>query len=95
MSEPDNYEMVSIYHLNPEDQEQLLQEQRECVFNWCTKDEWPMGVIMSFIWSKGRIWMTAGAGSGSDKIYQLRRPQDVQAYRRSITRVRVGGTLRV
>jgi general stress protein 26 len=61
MSEPENYEMVSIYNLNPEDQEQLLNEQRECVFNWCTKDEWPMGVIMSYIWSKGRIWMTAGA----------------------------------
>lgn len=61
MSKPENYEMVSIYNLNPDDQEKLLQEQRECVFNWCTKDEWPMGVIMSFIWSRERIWMTAGA----------------------------------
>ena len=31
MSEqPDNYEMVSIYQLNPDDQEKLLLSQREC-----------------------------------------------------------------
>ncbi len=56
-----NYEMVSIYRLSDEDQEQLLTSHRECVFNWCTKDEWPMGVIMSYIWRKDRIWLTAGA----------------------------------
>lgn len=39
----DNYELVSIYHLNKDDQEQLLMAQKECVFNWCTKDSWPMG----------------------------------------------------
>jgi general stress protein 26 len=56
-----NYELVSVYQLNPEDQEKLLTTQRECVFNWCTKDEWPMGVIMSYIWRKDRIWLTGGA----------------------------------
>ena len=59
-SQPDNYEMVSIYQLNADDQETLLLGQRECVFNWCTRDEWPMGVIMSYIWRKERIWLTAG-----------------------------------
>ena len=57
----DNYELVSIYHLNKDDQEQLLMAQKECVFNWCTKDSWPMGVIMSYMWRDGRIWLTAGA----------------------------------
>lgn len=57
----ESYEQVSIYRLNPDHQEQLLLEQRECVFNWCTKDEWPMGVIMSYIWRKDRVWLTAGA----------------------------------
>lgn len=60
INEIDNYEMVSIYHLNPEDQERLLLTQKECVFNWCTKDEWPVGVIMSYIWRKGRVWLTGG-----------------------------------
>ncbi|MDP7576274.1 MAG: pyridoxamine 5'-phosphate oxidase family protein [Pseudomonadales bacterium] len=61
MSQPDNYEMVSIYQMEPEDQEALLLTQRECVFNWCTRDEWPMGVIMSYIWRNDRVWLTAGA----------------------------------
>ena len=56
-----NYELVSVYRLNPDDQERLLRTQRECVFNWCTRDEWPMGVIMSMLWHEGRVWLTAGA----------------------------------
>lgn len=59
--EIDNYELVSVYRLNEEDQETLLLTQKECVFNWCTKDSWPMGVIMSYIWRDGRVWLTAGA----------------------------------
>jgi general stress protein 26 len=58
---PHNYEMVSIYKLDPDVQEELLSNARECVFNWCTKDEWPMGVIMSCLWKDGRMWLTAGA----------------------------------
>ncbi len=56
-----NYEMVSIYRLGEDVKEDLLANARECVFNWCTKDEWPMGVIMSCLWRKGRMWLTAGA----------------------------------
>lgn len=61
MSEPHNYEMVSIYRLDPDVQEELLSTSRECVFNWCTRDQWPMGVIMSCLWNDGRMWLTAGA----------------------------------
>ena len=53
----DNYEQVSIYRLNPDDQEKLLSIARECVFNWCTRDSWPMGVIMSCLWRDGRVWL--------------------------------------
>lgn len=56
-----NYEQVSIYRLDAAAQEQLLSTVRECVFNWCTRDEWPMGVIMSCVWAKDRLWLTAGA----------------------------------
>ena len=57
----DNFELVSVYQLNPEDQAKLLSVARECVFNWCTRDNWPMGVIMSCLWSQDRLWLTAGA----------------------------------
>ena len=56
-----NYEQVSIYRMDEAAREQLLTTVRECVFNWCTKDEWPMGVIMSCVWADGRFWLTAGA----------------------------------
>ena len=50
-----------MYNLNEEDREKLLSVATECVFNWCTKDSWPMGVIMSCLWRDGRMWLTAGA----------------------------------
>ena len=60
-SDLEDYEMVSIYRLNEDEQEKLLLAQKECVFNWCTKDSWPVGVIMSYVWRRDRVWLTAGA----------------------------------
>ena len=61
MEKAENHEVVSVYRLDPEDQEALMLEQKECVLNWCTRDEWPMGVIHSYIYRKGSVWITAGA----------------------------------
>ena len=58
---PDDYEKVSIYPLDDDVREQLLSTQRECIFNWSTRDGWPMGVVMSCLWRDGRLWLTAGA----------------------------------
>ena len=58
---PHNYEKVSIYPLDDDVREQLLTTQIECVFNWSTREGWPMGVIMSCLWRDGRMWLTAGA----------------------------------
>lgn len=61
MEKAEDHEMVSIYYLDPEDRDALLLEQKECVLNWSTKDSWPMGVVHSYIFRKGKIWITAGA----------------------------------
>ena len=61
MNKAENHEVVSIYTLDDDVREAMLLEQKECVLNWCTKDEWPMGVIHSYIWRKGSIWITAAA----------------------------------
>lgn len=61
MSDLRDYERVSIYTLDPAVQEELLRTQRECVFNWATRDRWPIGVIMSCLWHDGRMWLTSGA----------------------------------
>jgi general stress protein 26 len=59
-SKIDNFEQVSIYYLDDEMRERLLNTHRECVFNWATRDGWPVGVIMSYYWANGRFWLTAG-----------------------------------
>jgi len=56
-----NYEQVSVYGLDDADREALLTAAGECVFNWSTKDGWPVGVIMPFLWRDGKLWLTAGA----------------------------------
>ncbi|MBT3428440.1 MAG: hypothetical protein HN432_17650 [Gammaproteobacteria bacterium] len=61
MDKAEDHEKVSIYQLDDDDRDRLLLEQKECTFNWCTRDEWPMGVIMSYIWRNDRLWLTAGA----------------------------------
>jgi hypothetical protein len=58
---PHDYERVSIYPVDEEVREQLLSSQIECVFNWATRDGWPMGVIMSCMWRDGRMWLTSTA----------------------------------
>jgi general stress protein 26 len=54
-----NYEKVDVYPIDPEEQEKILQEQNECVFCWGTRDHWPVGMIMSYVWRDGRFWLTA------------------------------------
>ena len=55
----DNYEDVTKYDLDPEQEEKLLTTHNECTFIWSNKEGWPVGVIMSYIWRKGRFWLTA------------------------------------
>ncbi len=56
-----DYEAVSTYPLDPDKREELLTTHRECVLMWGTKDGWPVGVIMSYLWAEGRFWLTLGA----------------------------------
>ncbi len=56
-----DYEQVSVYGLDDAAREDLLRTHAECSFNWATKDGWPVGVIMSYLWKDGRFWLTAGA----------------------------------
>ena len=53
-----DYEQVSVYALDDAQREELLRTHVECTFNWSTRDGWPMGVIMSYLWRDGRFWLT-------------------------------------
>ena len=55
------HEVVSIYPFTNDQREELLTKARECVFNWSTRDGWPVGVVHAFVWRNGSGWITCGA----------------------------------
>lgn len=54
-------ETVSQYCLDEADLAQLLENNSECVFMWSTREAWPMGVAMSYLWANDRFWLTLTA----------------------------------
>ncbi len=58
MAEKFDYEDVTVYTLDDEDEEAMLLAQNECTFIWANKEGWPVGVIMSYVWRKGAFWLT-------------------------------------
>ena len=53
-----DHEVVSIYGHSEEDRDKLMTLAPECVLMWATKDGWPVGVVHSFVWRDGKIWIT-------------------------------------
>ena len=58
---PENYEDVTVYGLDDDVERQMLDAQNECTFIWSNKEGWPVGVIMSYVYSEGRFWLTASS----------------------------------
>jgi Pyridoxamine 5'-phosphate oxidase len=88
-----NYEDVTVYGLDVEREQQLVDEQNECTFVWVTSDGSPMAVIMSYLRTDdGTIWMTA---SGQRKrIPAIRRdPRVVVVITSSGTSMKPGKTV--
>lgn len=55
----EGYEDLTRFGLDDDEVAALCAEQNECVFNWSTKDGWPVGVVMSYIRrDDDRIWLT-------------------------------------
>lgn len=70
-----NYEEVAQFTLDQDECERLLKAQTECTFIWRTADGWPLGVIMSYVWRDGKLWMTAS--SQRPRIAAVRRDDRV------------------
>jgi hypothetical protein len=54
----DSYEDVSVFTLSNERERALLDAQTECCFMWTTKSGDPVGVIMNFVATDDRFWIT-------------------------------------
>ncbi|MEZ5407112.1 MAG: pyridoxamine 5'-phosphate oxidase family protein [Acidimicrobiales bacterium] len=56
-----DYEDVTAFDLDGATEEQLLGAHNECTFIWANAEGWPVGVIMSYVWRRGRFWLTASS----------------------------------
>ena len=54
----DSYEDVSMFALDDEREQVLLDAQTECTFMWSTATGDPVGVIMNFVVRDGHFWIT-------------------------------------
>jgi general stress protein 26 len=58
MSRATDHEVVSIYPLSEAQINELMTKAPECVLIWDTQDHWPVGVVHSFLWHDGKVWLT-------------------------------------
>jgi nitroimidazol reductase NimA-like FMN-containing flavoprotein (pyridoxamine 5'-phosphate oxidase superfamily) len=61
MSEPFNYDDVSSYVLDAADELALVEAQNECTFMWSTKEGWPVGVVMSYVYHDDCFWLSVSS----------------------------------
>jgi hypothetical protein len=57
-----DYEDLSGMQLDAVELAELIGDPGECVFNWTNKDGFPVGVVVSYVWSDGKFWTTCAAG---------------------------------
>ncbi len=58
---PFNYDDVSHYTLEDPDIQALIKAQNECTFMWSTKEGWPVGVIMSYVFKDDCFWLSVSS----------------------------------
>ncbi len=61
MGEQFNYDDVSSYTLDDPDIQALIAAQNECTFMWSTREGWPVGVIMSYVFKDACFWLSVSS----------------------------------
>jgi len=61
MTQTFNYDDVSRYTLDDADIRALIEAQNECTFMWSTKEGWPVGVIMSYVFEDECFWLSVSS----------------------------------
>jgi hypothetical protein len=51
-----DYEDFSKMALEPGQLDELIGDSGQCVFNWSTRDGFPVGVVMAYVYRHGRFW---------------------------------------
>lgn len=53
-----DYEDLTTMRLDDQSLEELLSQGGECVFNWTTREGYPVGVVVAFLYRDGKFWTT-------------------------------------
>ena len=53
-----SYDDVSVFALSDDREQRLLDAQTECTFMWTTASGDPVGVIMNYVVTDNRFWVT-------------------------------------
>jgi len=53
-----DYEDLTTMRLDDDALDALLAGGGECVFNWTTRDGYPVGVVVAFLYRDGKFWTT-------------------------------------
>ncbi len=53
-----DYEDLTTMRLDEEDLQELVAEVGECVFNWTTREGYPVGVVVAFVYRDGKFFTT-------------------------------------
>ena len=62
MAEPiKDYEDLTGMQLTDAELHELVSGNGECIFNWTTKDGFPVGVVVAYVWNDGKFWTTCAA----------------------------------
>jgi hypothetical protein len=54
----EDFEDVSVYTIDEQRRDTLLQRGQEAAVVWSTQDGWPIGVMHIYVWRHGCFWVT-------------------------------------
>lgn len=58
MADEVDYEDLTTMRLDDAAIQKMLEQGGECVFNWTTKEGYPVGVVVAFVYHDGKFWTT-------------------------------------
>ena len=56
-----DYEDLTSMRLDDESLHKLVGAGGSCIFNWTTTDGYPVGVVVAYVFAKGKFWTTCAA----------------------------------
>lgn len=56
-----DYEDLTGMQLDDAELASLVEPGGECIFNWTTREGYPVGVVVAYVWHDGKFWTTCAA----------------------------------